>query len=634
MSFTESHVILNEGFPYYEQVWRTEKEHLWDEIVEEHHYLGARSMSGHRLKYLIWYQDKIAGAISWSAGAQNLRVRDCYIGWSKEQLKTHRHRILNNSRFLILPWAQKKNFASFVLSRNIRSLSKDWVEYFGYSPWLLETFVDGSKFSGTIYKASNWTHIGQTSGFGKAHNFLFHGNIKEVFVYKLNQKLREKIGCSPKEYDPLYCPPQWIHQQEKTKMIIRGKGWTPDAKNLEGFDESALDNIGEELIEFHKLFEDCYHRKGTDQLGLTYLGGLLSDLPRKSIEPMALRMSDGKKVRGMQRFMKSYRWDEEKMMDRHRAMLMQEIGDENGMITLDSSEFLKKGYESVGVARQYCGRAGKVDSCQCGVFIGYSSEKGYGLLAHQLYMPECWFDDDYAERRDFNLVPKDLTFMKKTKIASELINQVTTSQNIPARWVGCDSTFGMDREFLEALPEDLYYFASVRSDLQVFTSKPEFEIPPYSGRGPKPKHPKVTSGHTPIRLSELVESGMTWEPVVLGEGAKGPILTQLGFRRVQISKNGLPIGDKIWLIVRKNADGSLQFAISNAPKDTTHLELAKVSTMRWPIEQCFGDGKGYLGMSQYEHRSWVAWNRHMTMVTLGLHLLLRMRLKFQKKLQT
>jgi SRSO17 transposase len=102
------------------------------------------------------------------------------------------------------------------------------------------------------------------------------------------------------------------------------------------------------------------------------------------------------------------------------------------------------------------------------------------------------------------------------------------------------------------------------------------------------------------------------------------------YRRVQISKNGIPRGDKIWLIVRKNADGIFKFAISNDPKDTTHLELAKVSTMRWPIEQCFGDGKDYHGMSQYEHRSWVAWNRHMTMVTLGLHLLLRMRLKFQK----
>jgi len=416
-------------------------------------------------------------------------------------------------------------------------------------------------------------------------------------------------------------------------MIIRGKGWSPNAQNVDGLDEDAIEGIGKELIDFHNNYKEFYHRKGTDQLGLTYLGGLLSDLPRKSIEPIALRMSDGKKVRGMQRFMKSYRWDEEGMMSKHRVMLLEEIGHEEGMITLDSSEFLKKGKESVGVARQYCGSAGKVDSCQSGVFIGYSSNLGYGLLAHQLYMPEVWFDDEHKERREFNLVPEDLTFMKKTEIATKLIHDVMEDHEVPGKYVGCDSTFGMDQEFLDSLPEHLYYFASVRSDMQVFTSTPEVEVPPYSGRGPKPRLPQVTSGHTPVRLSELVESGMNWEPAVLGEGAKGPILAQLAFKRVQISRNGLPVGDMVWLVVRKNSDGSYKYAISNAPRDTSHLELAKVSTMRWPIEQCFKDGKSHIGMDQYEHRSWVAWNRHMTMVALGLHLLLRIRIKFQKKLR-
>ena len=395
----------------------------------------------------------------------------------------------------------------------------------------------------------------------------------------------------------------------------------------------GVEGIGEELINFHKEFTGFYDRKGIDQYGLIYLGGLLSDLPRKSIEPIALRMSDGKKVRGMQRFMKSYSWDEEGMMSKHRIMLLEEIGHEEGMITVDSSEFLKKGKESVGVARQYCGRAGKVDSCQSGIFVGYSSDLGYGLLDHQLYMPESWFDEDHKKRRELNLVPEDLAFMKKTEIASQLIKKITDDHEVPAKYVGCDSAFGMDQDFLDSLPDHLFYFASVRSNLQVFTSTPTVEVPPYSGRGPKPKLPQVTSGQVPVRLSELVESGMTWEPAVLGEGAKGPILAELAFKRIQVSRNGLPVGEKVWLIVRKNSDGSYKYAISNAPRETSHLELAKVSTMRWPIEQCFKDGKSHIGMDQYEHRSWVAWNRHMTMVALGLHLLLRIQIKFQKKLR-
>ena len=132
MSGSGNFKISREDSPCYEQVWGTPRESLWDDLIETHHYLGSRNMSGHRLKYLAWHKGEVVGSLSWSACANRLRVRDCYVGWDPEQLRTHRHRVLNNSRFLILPWVQRKNLASCVLAGNVRILADDWEQHFGY----------------------------------------------------------------------------------------------------------------------------------------------------------------------------------------------------------------------------------------------------------------------------------------------------------------------------------------------------------------------------------------------------------------------------------------------------------------------------------------------------------------------
>ncbi|MDZ7597609.1 MAG: hypothetical protein U5J82_04775 [Desulfobacterales bacterium] len=117
---------------------------------------------------------------------------------------------------------------------------------------------------------------------------------------------------------------------------------------------------------------------------------------------------------------------------------------------------------------------------------------------------------------------------------------------------------------------------------------------------------------------------------MLAEGAKGPIIAKVARIRVYLSRDGLPVGDPQWLFFRKNNDGEIKYAVSNAPKEIALSELIKASIMRWPIEQCFQEGKGQVGMDCYEHRSWPAWHRHMAYVFLALHFMLRMRLLFKK----
>ena len=302
------------------------------------------------------------------------------------------------------------------------------------------------------------------------------------------------------------------------------------------------------------------------------------------------------------------------------------------MINVDSCEFVKKGKESVGVARQYCGCIGKVENAQSGVFVGYSSEKGYGLLTCRLYMPELWFSDEYEQRRKETLVPEDLNFETKPQIGQGLIHKVVESGLFPARWIGCDATFGSDIHFLESLPKGHYYFADVRSNAQVFLRKPKTHLPPYKGRGPRPKKCQLLPDEPrPQSVGEIARlTWLLWKPVVLAEGAKGPVVAHVARLRVYLSREGLPRKSPVWLFMRKTPDGEVKYSVSNAPKKMPLEEMVKAATKRWPIEQCFQDGKGQLGMDHYEHRSWPAWHRHMIYVFLALHFLLRLRIRFKK----
>jgi len=604
-------------------------EPLWDHLMRRYHYLGYQKLLGHRLKYLAFVQGRAVAALSFSAPALKLRVRDQYIGWSPQQRREHLCRIVNNSRFLILPWVRVKNLASHVLSRALCSLRRDWPARFGEALWMVESFVDPARFKGTCYRAANFQLIGQSAGSGKAgHTYVYHGVIKEVYVYVIEPRFREWIGCERKPYSLFQRPSPSVKKVEDLKMILRHAKWNPEMMPQVKLAESDVCSIAEELVRFHEQFQDSFGRKEQGRLGLAYISGLLSDQAAKSVEPIALHFLDQKGVRPLQQFMKSYRWDHEAVERKHQSLLSELIADPCGMISVDSSEFAKKGKESVGVARQYCGRLGKVDNCQSGVFVGYSSRKGYSLLTARLYMPESWFTEEQAKRRQDTRVPEGLHFQSKPQIAGELIGRIDPL--FPAKWIGCDATFGSDWKFLESLPQGKFYFAGIKSSTRVFLKKPLVDLPPYPGRGRPPKKLRVTEGKA-HRVAAIARwNRCPWRKVVLAEGAKGPIVAQVAALRVYPAREGLPKPSAVWLFLRRTEDGQIKYALSNAPQDTPVSELCEAATLRWPIEQCFQDGKSQVGMDHYEHRSWPAWHRHMIYVFLALHFLLRLRIRFKK----
>jgi len=334
-------------------------------------------------------------------------------------------------------------------------------------------------------------------------------------------------------------------------------------------------------------------------------------------------------VRNTQHFLTTGIWDDLNLQLEHQIKLAEKISADDGMFTIDSSEIPKKGSDSAGVMRQYCGRLGKIENCQSGVFLGYVSNKGYGLLRGQLYVPDKWFTDEYEKRRTKCHFPQELTFKTKPQLALKLLQEAEANGAFAGCWVGVDSFFGSNPEFLDAVGEKYYYFADIRSNTSVWLKRPEIGLPPYKGRGPYPQKEKPLTD--PVAVSEIAKDpSLSWQTVNIGEGAKGPIIAEVARLRVIEQRDNLP-SKKCWLFLRKNTDGEIKYAICNAPQDISMTEMVQMSAKRWSIEQLFQEGKSYLGMGDYEVRSYTGWHRHMTLVFVTMHFLLGVRLEFGLK---
>lgn len=167
---------------------------LWNAYVQRHHYLGHQPLPGAQLRYFVRSGNEIVALLGFGAGAWKTKPRDQAIGWSPEQRQRNLHLIVNNARFLILPWIQRKNLASRVLALAARRLANDWQARYAYRPVLLETFVEKPRFTGICYKAANWQYLGDTQGRGKLDTFHLHGKpIKSVWIYPLARDFQTKL---------------------------------------------------------------------------------------------------------------------------------------------------------------------------------------------------------------------------------------------------------------------------------------------------------------------------------------------------------------------------------------------------------------------------------------------------------
>ena len=160
---------------------------LWREQMERYHYLGYRVPFGAHLRYFVRDRERELACLLWTSPAWKMQPRDTWIGWSDEQRRGNLQSIVNNGRFLVLPWVRIKGLASKILALSARQLPRDWENRYGHHPVLLETLVDAARFRGTCYRAANWIHVGQTTGRGRMdREHKSHGqSIKDIYLYPL-----------------------------------------------------------------------------------------------------------------------------------------------------------------------------------------------------------------------------------------------------------------------------------------------------------------------------------------------------------------------------------------------------------------------------------------------------------------
>ncbi len=387
-----------------------------------------------------------------------------------------------------------------------------------------------------------------------------------------------------------------------------------------------------ELKKYMELFQPAFQRVEQTKKSRSYVEGLLGSSTRKNVEQMALDLRE--KVRSLQYFVGQSPWETEPVIAIHQGLIGETFGEEDGVALIDESSIVKQGAESVGVAAQYCGSVGKIANGQVGVYLGYASRKGYSLVEGQLFMPEKWFEEEYAERRQTCGVPEELVFKTKPEIGLEMLENAVKRGNLPFTWVAADALYGdapAFREGVDALGK--WYFTAIKETTPIWCSPPKVHVPPWKGRGRHPTRLRLSDPRKrPLPVKQLVKkiAKTDWHRAVIKEGGKGPIVCDFAFLRVSESRTNLP-GSELWLIIRRNLDdpSEIKYFFSNAPANTPLEEFVRISGMRWPIETIFEEGKGEVGLDHYEMRSWIGWHHHMLLVSLAHHFLVRLRIQFQ-----
>lgn len=388
------------------------------------------------------------------------------------------------------------------------------------------------------------------------------------------------------------------------------------------------------LSQFQKRFCEYFKTKTWDvsHRALQYLQGQM-------LENGAANMTNISKVvpdtdnQSLQHFISSSPWDEEGAITELQGCVSKLIGDkDNASLHIDESGFPKQGKDSVGVARQYCGRLGKVDNCQVGVFLGYTNEKYRTLIDKRIYLPKRWMGD--IERRKKCGVPEDIEFKTKAELGLEMILEAK-GRGVPFGWVGMDCFYGQQPELLKKLEEDdIIYIADVPCDTRVWLEKPKTEVPQrrYS-KGRQPTRKRLAEGDSPpeeVQKIAKLES-VKWHHTFIRDTGRKELWCQIACLRVYPVQDELP-GKETWLIIRKNdGEDEVKYQLSNAPAGTSVERLGKMSASRYWIERALQDAKGEVGMADYQVRGWLGWHHHMTMTLLAMLFLLELLVEMKGK---
>jgi len=370
----------------------------------------------------------------------------------------------------------------------------------------------------------------------------------------------------------------------------------------------AVEGCQGRLTDFLQRYLPRFYRVEQQAHASTVLHGLLSGLERKTCEPIAAQAGLHRKT--IQTFVGAGAWDDDGVLDELRDHIHDELADPQAIAILDGSGFVKKGTASCGVARQWCGRLGKVENCQVGIFLAYAAPRGCALVDRRLYLPEDWAAD--AARREATHVPEEVTFQEGWRIAADLLRRNAT---LPHAWVVGDDEFGRPSEFRAHLrKQGERYVLDVPCNTTVRDLEQRRPPRRRAGVGRKREVPFCRVDTWAAR-----QPATRWTRFTVRDGEKGPLLVDAMTVRVR-AKHQRRIGPEERLLVVRTVEAKprTSYSLSNAAPDVPLSELVRVHGTRPRIEELFESGKGDAGLAQYEVRGWIGWHHHVTLVLLAL----------------
>ena len=387
---------------------------------------------------------------------------------------------------------------------------------------------------------------------------------------------------------------------------------TPEARSLlaeANVSAEAVRGCRGRLTRFVQRYLPWFYRKEQRHNATLVIRGLLSDLERKTCEPIAYR--EGVQRKPIQFFVGAGKWDDEAVMAELRRHVVETLADPAGVLVLDPSAFPKKGTESVGVKRQWCGRLGKMENCQVGVYLAYASADGHGPLDRRLFLPEDWADD--PKRRAKCHVPDEIAFRKKWQIGQQMLERHADA--IPHGWVAGDDDFGRSAHFRAWLRErQERYVLDVPCDTLVRDLDERRPRRRRAGRGRK-KEP-------PFRRADAWASRQPpsrWQRFTIRDGEKGPLEVEAIETRVRARHDGRIGAEERLVVIRSVGPESwTAYVLTSAGAETPLADVVWAHAQRHRIEQIFEEGKGEAGLDHYEVRSWVGWHHHMTLALVAL----------------
>lgn len=365
------------------------------------------------------------------------------------------------------------------------------------------------------------------------------------------------------------------------------------------------------LEQFMQPFVDNLARQEQVGHALTFVRGLLSDLEHRNVESIAYRF--GQDRMPLQWFIGVSRWDDQPLRQELTRQIARDLGDPEGVLVFDPSAFPKSGRNSVGVARQWCGRLGKVDNCQVAVYLGYVSRHEHALVDTRLYLPQEWTKDKARLKKAG--VPQGTKYRTRHELALEMLDQ--HGAQLPHRWLTGDDEMGRPYWFRRDLRQrGEQYLLAVPANTLIRDL--EVEPPTGSGRGRPPVRPWV-------RVAKWVaaQPATAWTTIDVRDGAKGPLIVECLKRRVAArADDHQQAPDEVLVVIRyKDRDDQrvvkTDYYLSNASAETALLEFGRAAKAEHRIEECLRRCKSEAGLGDYEVRNWTGWHHHQTLALLA-----------------